>query len=101
MRIDAAARIVERDAGEQLHACFGEELLEDHGVRDAEIEMILVEQRPEPGVGAVHQRFVMVENARHRGRAGMAVQVDCADQQGRHFGVAVIGIRGHRGLLFF
>ena len=81
VRVDAAARIVERDAREQLHVGLGEQLLEDHGVRGAEIEMILVDQCRELGVGAVHQRLVMVEDARHGGRAGMAVQIDGADQQ--------------------
>ena len=80
VRVDAAVRVVERQSGKQAHAGVGEQLLQDHGMRDAKIVVILVEQRSEARFCAIHQRVVMVEDARHRGRPAVAVQVDGADQ---------------------
>src|SRR3712207_7760096 len=54
---------------------------EQHGVRHAEIEVILVEQSAETRGRAVHHGLVMVEHARHGGRAAVAVQVDGAFEQ--------------------
>ena len=45
--------------------------------------------RAKPGRGGFQQRLVVVENARHRGRAAMAVQVHRALQQFGNLGVAV------------
>lgn len=94
VRIDAAARIVQSDAGEQFNARVGEELLQDHRVRDAKIEVILVNERAEFGLGAVHQRLMMIENTRHRSRSRMAVQIDRTDQQARNLFRARLGLRG-------
>ena len=37
--------------------------------------MVLGQDRPEPGGIRVEQRLVVIENARHRGRTAVAVQI--------------------------
>ncbi len=86
VRVDAARRVVQRDAGIELHAGVGEERLKQDCVRRAEVEVVLVDQRLEAGFLAFLHCLVVIEDARHRGRAGMAVQVDGAHEQAVDFG---------------
>ncbi len=86
VRVDAAGRIVQRDARVQLYIGFGEQLLQQDRVRHAGIEVILVEHGAEFRGRRIEQFLVMIENARHRRRTAMAVQIDRADQKLGDFG---------------
>jgi hypothetical protein len=94
MRVDAAVRVVEHEPREQAHATVGKQLLEDQGMRHAEIVVILVEQRAKTRSRAIHQRFVVVKDAEHRGRSAVAMEIDGAHQQRVH--LVGTGIRDRR-----
>ena len=84
--IDATRCIVQHDTGEQLYIGFGEQLLQEDRVRHAGIEVILVEHGAKFRFRRIEQFLVMIEDARHRRRAAMAVQIDRADQKLGDFG---------------
>ena len=86
MRVDAAGGVVERNAGEKPDIAFRKQLLEQDRVRHAGIEVILVEHGTEFRRCSIEQFLVMIENARHRRRTAMAVQIDRADQKFGDFG---------------
>ena len=81
VRIEAARGIVEDEPGEQTEIRLRKQLLEDSRVRAAQVEMVLVDQRSEPGRRRVEHRLVMIEDPGHRRRTAMAMQVHCPLQE--------------------